>query len=291
MELNKRYGWCKFIVVVPIGRDPRGREEVVRHDRRALPADLRHQAAIVHLQLVAAARAGAVQVGRRRAGDDHQHPGVQRHRQGQPPHLRRAGRLPVPPAHRRHQREPADRHHRRAAEDRGDAEPQVTGGAVAVQRPHGAALLGDPQGRAHQGPPPRRARCLQPEAGQEDRRARHHREGPGRHHSLPVPRRDRDRQGREAPGPRRDRGADQGRAIKRQVKRLESGHQPARHLRRHRGLQGPVHHRHRRQPRRDRAEQRRRRQSPVSSPTGRDRGSQAAHPDPRGHPRAPRQGA
>ena len=35
-------------------RDPRGREEVVRHHRRALPAALRHEAAIVHLQLVAA---------------------------------------------------------------------------------------------------------------------------------------------------------------------------------------------------------------------------------------------
>ena len=45
MELNKRYGWSKFIVVVPSDRDPRGREEVVRHHGRALPAELRHQAA------------------------------------------------------------------------------------------------------------------------------------------------------------------------------------------------------------------------------------------------------
>ena len=59
-------------------RHPRGREEVVRHHRRALPAALRHEATVVHLQLVAAPRAGAVQLGRRRPGDDHQHPGVQR---------------------------------------------------------------------------------------------------------------------------------------------------------------------------------------------------------------------
>ena len=98
--------------------DPRGREEVVRRHGRALPAGLRHEAALVHLQLLAAARARAVQLRRRRPGHDHQHPGLQRDGQGQPAHLRRAGRLPVPQADRRDQREPADRHHRRAAEDR-----------------------------------------------------------------------------------------------------------------------------------------------------------------------------
>ena len=75
----------------------------------------------------------------------------------------------------------------------------------------GAALLGHPQGRAQQGPPARRARRLQPEAGQEDRGARHHRQGPGRQHRLPLPRRDRGRQGRQSPGARRAGGADRGR--------------------------------------------------------------------------------
>ena len=57
-ELNKRYGWSKFIVVVPSHRHPRGRGEVARDHRRALPADLRQEAALLHLQLQAAARAG-----------------------------------------------------------------------------------------------------------------------------------------------------------------------------------------------------------------------------------------
>ena len=119
MELNKRYGWRKFIVVVPSVAIREGVKKSFDITAEHFQQTLRHQTAVIHLQLVAAPRARAVQLGRRGAGDDHQHPGVQRHRQGQSAHLRRAGRLPVPPPDRRHQREPADRHHRRATEDRG----------------------------------------------------------------------------------------------------------------------------------------------------------------------------
>ena len=80
MELHKRYGWSKYIVVVPSDRHSRGRQEDLRHHRRSLPADLRNQAALVRLQLGPTARARELLVGRRHAGDDHQHPGVQRAR-------------------------------------------------------------------------------------------------------------------------------------------------------------------------------------------------------------------
>ena len=42
MELNKRYGWCEVHRRRAERRDPRGRGEVVRDHRRALPADVRH---------------------------------------------------------------------------------------------------------------------------------------------------------------------------------------------------------------------------------------------------------
>ena len=38
MELNKRYGWSKFIVVVPSVAIREGVPEVFRHHRRAFPA-------------------------------------------------------------------------------------------------------------------------------------------------------------------------------------------------------------------------------------------------------------
>ena len=101
MELNKRYGWSKFIVVVPSVAIREGVKKSFEITAEHFQQTLRHQAALLHLQLLAAARARALQLRRRRAGDDHQHPGVQRDGQGQPAHLRRAGRLPVPQADRR----------------------------------------------------------------------------------------------------------------------------------------------------------------------------------------------
>ena len=58
MELNKRYGWSKFIVVVPSRGDPRGREEVVRRSPPSISSRrTARKPQLVHLQLVAAARA------------------------------------------------------------------------------------------------------------------------------------------------------------------------------------------------------------------------------------------
>ena len=118
MELNKRYGWSKFIVVVPsvairegvrksfeitaehflqaYGSTPRSScyDSPRLHELERFSSDAGVQVLIINIQAFNAAR------------------------QGQPPHLRGARRLPVPPAHRRDQRDPARRHHRRAAEDR-----------------------------------------------------------------------------------------------------------------------------------------------------------------------------
>ena len=177
MELNKRYGWSKFIVVVPsvairegvkksfdvtaehfqqtYGTKPRSfiYNSSQLHELERFSSDAGVQVMIINIQAFNAT--GKDQRRIYDVLDDFQ------------------SRRPIDVI----KREPADRHHRRAAEDRCR---QVPGGAGRVQRPHGAALLGHPQGRAHQGPPPRRTRCLQPEAGQEDRRPRHHREGPRR---------------------------------------------------------------------------------------------------------------
>ena len=157
MELNKRYGWSKFIVVVPsvairegvkksfditaehfqqtYGTKPRSfiYSSSQLHELERFSSDAGAQVMIINIQAFNATGKDAAA------------------------YLRRPRRLPVPPADRRHQGEPADRHYRRAAEDRCR---QVAESAGRVQRPDGAALLRDPQGRAHQGPPPRRTRCL-----------------------------------------------------------------------------------------------------------------------------------
>ena len=57
MELNKRYGWSKFIVVVPSVAIREGVRALVRGHRRALPAGVRRQAPVVQLRLAAPARA------------------------------------------------------------------------------------------------------------------------------------------------------------------------------------------------------------------------------------------
>ena len=57
-ELNKRYGWSKFIVVVPSIAIREGVKQVARDHRRALPGAVRQAASAFHLQLQAAARAG-----------------------------------------------------------------------------------------------------------------------------------------------------------------------------------------------------------------------------------------
>ena len=57
-ELNKRYGWSKFIIVVPCIAIREGVAKSFDDHRGALPADLRQEGPLLHLQLQAAARAG-----------------------------------------------------------------------------------------------------------------------------------------------------------------------------------------------------------------------------------------
>lgn len=89
MELHKRYGWSKFIVVVPSIAIREGVKKsfdvTAEHFQQAYGTKPR---TFIYIQLIAIARTGAVQFRRWGAGDDHQHPGVQCHRQGQPAHLR-----------------------------------------------------------------------------------------------------------------------------------------------------------------------------------------------------------
>ncbi len=78
-ELNKRYGWSKFIVVVPSIAIREGVHKSLRDHRRPLPGKLRQEGAVLHLQFQAAARAGELFVRRRHQRDDHQRAGVQCH--------------------------------------------------------------------------------------------------------------------------------------------------------------------------------------------------------------------
>jgi type III restriction enzyme len=72
----------------------------------------------------------------------------------------------------------------RAAEDGRRRHIEVLGG---IQCADGAALLGHPQDHSQQNPPAGRARRLQPEASEKDRRARHLSEGAGRNQCLSIP--------------------------------------------------------------------------------------------------------
>ena len=79
-ELNKRYGWSKFIVVVPSIAIREGVRQVARNHRRALPGAIRQTRPLLHLQLQAVAQPGELFFGRRHQRDGHQRPGVQRDR-------------------------------------------------------------------------------------------------------------------------------------------------------------------------------------------------------------------
>ena len=87
-----------------------------------------------------------------------------------------------------------------------------------------SAVLGDPQDRAQQGSPARRARRVQPEAREEDRRSRHH----GRRASPAAPPTCTSTGSRSRKGAEARRRASSWRCrpsggIKRQVKRLSQG--------------------------------------------------------------------
>ena len=84
-ELNKQYGWSKFIIVVPSIAIREG--QVAGNYGRALPGDVPQESAFLHLQLETATPPGEFLVGRGHQRDDHQRPGLRRTRGRQPPNL------------------------------------------------------------------------------------------------------------------------------------------------------------------------------------------------------------
>ena len=62
MELNKRYGWSKFIIVVPSIAIREGVKKSFDITAEHFQQMYGEQAAVLHLQLLAAARAGALQL-------------------------------------------------------------------------------------------------------------------------------------------------------------------------------------------------------------------------------------
>ena len=189
-ELNKRYGWSKFIIVVPSIAIREGVYKSLEitaehflesygkkarffiynskqlHQLESFSSDAGINVMVINIQAFNATR------------------------RGQPPHLRGAGRLPVAQAHRRDRQQPADPDPGRAAED-GRRSRRME--ALAKFKP--LMILrysATHKTHAQQDPPARRAGRLQPEAGEEDRRARHRREGAGRHECLSLPGRHRD---------------------------------------------------------------------------------------------------
>ena len=99
-ELNKRYGWSKFIVVVPSIAIREGVAQVARRSRpstswsstaRSVRSFIYNSKHLHNLE--------SFSLRRRHQRDGHQRPGLQCARQGCPPHLRRTGRFPVTPSH------------------------------------------------------------------------------------------------------------------------------------------------------------------------------------------------
>ena len=108
-ELNARYGWSRFIIVVP---SVAVREGVYRSLQTTQEhfAGVRQAAAVFHLHLRPPRPGGPLRLRQRHSGHDYQHAGVQL---GQEPadHRPAAGQLPGPPPHRRHRGHPAYSHH------------------------------------------------------------------------------------------------------------------------------------------------------------------------------------
>jgi type III restriction enzyme len=190
-------------------RHPRRRGQVAGDHGRALPGDLPEEGALLHLQLQAAAPPGELLVGRGHQRDGDQRAG-----------LRRTGQ-----ADNRRIYDVLDDFQSRRPIDVISAnrpilildEPQKMEGGKTLKSleefkaADGAALLGHPQDHAQQDSPAGRAGRLQPEAGEEDRGARHRREGAGGHQCLPVPAIHRDFEQEAARGARRVRAEAGGR--------------------------------------------------------------------------------
>jgi type III restriction enzyme len=177
-ELNKRYGWSKFIIVVPSIAIREGvaksleitAEHFLETYQKKARFFIYNSKQLHHLESFSSDAGINVMVINVQAFNATW--------QGQPAHLRSAGRLPVaPPIDVISANRPIlildEPQKMEGAQDL-----EVAGG---VQGADGAALLGHPQDHAQQDSPPGRAGRLQPEAGEEDRRARHRGEGAGRH--------------------------------------------------------------------------------------------------------------
>ena len=88
-EMNKRYGWSKYIVIVPTSPSAKASRRSSHITADHFHRELRQEATVLHLQFQRPARAGEVLFRRRGAGDGDQHPGVQLLGEGQPEDLRR----------------------------------------------------------------------------------------------------------------------------------------------------------------------------------------------------------
>ena len=102
-ELNKRYGWSKFIVVVPSIAIREGVKKSFEITAEHFLEKYGKRARSFIYNSKQLAQSGELLLGRRGECDDHQRPGVQCDRQGRAAHLRGAGRLPVAQADRRDQ--------------------------------------------------------------------------------------------------------------------------------------------------------------------------------------------
>ena len=116
-ELNQRYGWSKFIVVVPSIAIREGVAQSLADTAEHFLEQYGKRIRSFIYDSKAAAQPGELQLRRRHQRDGHQRAGFQCAGQGRPPHLRRTRRLPDSASHRRDRAEPAHPHSRRAAED------------------------------------------------------------------------------------------------------------------------------------------------------------------------------
>ena len=87
LEMNKRYGWSKFIVMVPSIAIREGVYKSLQVTADHFTETLRQESAVLYLQFKTSARAGELLLRRRDQCDDHQHPGFQCARRRQSPDI------------------------------------------------------------------------------------------------------------------------------------------------------------------------------------------------------------
>lgn len=89
-ELNRRYGWSKFIIVVPsiairegVAKSLDMTNDYFLHVRPRRQRGIREETALLHLRIVEPEQAGRVRPVPRHPGDDYQHAGVQHVHEGE----------------------------------------------------------------------------------------------------------------------------------------------------------------------------------------------------------------